>query len=225
MRGFCVGSLFFYAVLFLVIISAVWTSLEKQLDLSCFSRAFRTSILLRNHIATCDFQEGGGSGQPAPLWIRPCSYFFVPTCDKIQHPVLLCGLVITGSRVAVSTEITFFLIPDKYHMPKAIRTASANSEETDLGCTSRVYFHNVTLTSQKPCQYNNKFNCSETNGHNLPQEAIQVFFHYSDILMEKNHHKLHLFCRQTSTGIKHVFLCINIFWTPPGWGLGWGGWV
>ena len=94
--------------------------------------------------------------------------------------------MITGSRVAVSTEITFFLIPDKYHMPKAIRTASANSEETDLGCTSRVYFHNVTLTSQKPCQYNNKFNCSETNGHNLPQEAIQVFFHYSDILMEKN---------------------------------------
>ena len=26
-------------------------------------------------------------------------------------------------------------------------------------------FHNVTLTSQKPCQHNNKFHCSETNGY------------------------------------------------------------
>ena len=40
---------------------------------------------------------------------------------------------------------------------------SANSVKSDLGCTSRLYFdnvtltsHNVTLTSQKPCQYNNK---------------------------------------------------------------------
>ena len=41
----------------------------------------------------------------------------------------------------------------------AVRTASANSMESDLGCTLRVYFdnvmlmsHNLTLTSQKPCQ-------------------------------------------------------------------------
>ena len=53
-----------------------------------------------------------------------------------------------------------------------IGTASANSMESDLGCMSRVYFDNVTLlshnwmlTSQKPCQYNNKFGCSDTNGH------------------------------------------------------------
>ena len=48
---------------------------------------------------------------------------------------------------------------------QAIRTVSAysNSVESDLGCTSRIYFdkvmltlHNVTLTSQKPCQHNNK---------------------------------------------------------------------
>ena len=61
----------------------------------------------------------------------------------------------------------------------AIGTASANSMESDLGCTSRVYFDNVTLTlhnmtrtSQKPCQYHNKFDCSKTNGYDIPQDAI-----------------------------------------------------
>ena len=29
-------------------------------------------------------------------------------------------------------------------------------------------FDNVTLTSQKSCQHNNKFDCSETNGCNIP---------------------------------------------------------
>ena len=33
--------------------------------------------------------------------------------------------------------------------------------ESDRGCTSRVYFDNVPLTSQKPCQYNNKIDWSE----------------------------------------------------------------
>ena len=51
--------------------------------------------------------------------------------------------------------------------------------DSDLGCTSRVYFdnltvtsYNITLTSQKPCQYNNKFDCNETNDCNIPQDAI-----------------------------------------------------
>ena len=34
-----------------------------------------------------------------------------------------------------------------------IGTVSANSVDSDLGCTSRVYFDNVTLTSNKPCQH------------------------------------------------------------------------
>ena len=67
-----------------------------------------------------------------------------------------------------------------------------------------VYFHNVTLTShyvtlmsQKPCQYNKKFDCRETNGYNIPQDAINevyvfsIKYRYSDILLKK--HKLHLF--------------------------------
>ena len=52
----------------------------------------------------------------------------------------------------------------------AIGTASANSVESDLRCTSRVYLdnvtltsHNVTLTSQKPSQYNSN---SETKSYN-----------------------------------------------------------
>ena len=46
-----------------------------------------------------------------------------------------------------------------------IGTASANSVESDLGCTSRIYFDNVTLTYQKPCQHDNKCDCSKTNGY------------------------------------------------------------
>ena len=62
---------------------------------------------------------------------------------------------------------------------RVFRTTSANALESDLGCTSRVYFHNVTLTShnvtmtsKKPCQYNNKFDRRETNDYNIPQDAI-----------------------------------------------------
>ena len=46
-----------------------------------------------------------------------------------------------------------------------------NSVESDLGCTLGIYFdnmtmtlHNVTLASQRPCQLNNKCDCSKTNG-------------------------------------------------------------
>ena len=36
--------------------------------------------------------------------------------------------------------------------------------------------HNVALTSQKPCKYNNKLECSETNGYNIPQDAINEVY-------------------------------------------------
>ena len=52
---------------------------------------------------------------------------------------------------------------------EAVGTVPANSEESDLGVTSRVYFDNVTLTAQKSCQHNYKFDCSERNGYNIPQ--------------------------------------------------------
>ena len=40
-------------------------------------------------------------------------------------------------------------------------TTSANSVESDIGCRSRVYFDNVTSTSQKPCQHNNKLTAAK----------------------------------------------------------------
>ena len=50
-----------------------------------------------------------------------------------------------------------------------IETALVNSVESDLGRISRIYFDNGMLTSQKPCQYNNKFEYSETNGYKILQ--------------------------------------------------------
>ena len=58
------------------------------------------------------------------------------------------------------------------------RPISWNSVESDLGCTSRVYFdnvtltlHNVTLTSKKPYEHNNKCDCRKNSNER-----------YSDIL-------------------------------------------
>ena len=75
------------------------------------------------------------------------------------------------------------------------RNCLAYSMESDRGCTPRMYryFDNMMLTSQKPCQ----FDCSETNGHNIPQHAIneiyvcdffsiKIEYHFSDILLETN---------------------------------------
>ena len=44
----------------------------------------------------------------------------------------------------------------------------------------------LTLTPQKPCQYNNKFDCSETNGYNIPQGAINaVLGFFNNITLER----------------------------------------
>ena len=52
------------------------------------------------------------------------------------------------------------------------RTTPWNSVESHLGCTLRIYvdnvtltLHNLTLTSQKPCQHIYKCDCSKTNGY------------------------------------------------------------
>ena len=63
------------------------------------------------------------------------------------------------------------------------RPIQPNSEESDHGCTSRIYFdkagdnmtltlYNVALTSRKPCYHNNKCDCSKTNG----LKEADVFF-------------------------------------------------
>ena len=68
--------------------------------------------------------------------------------------------------------------------------------ESDLGCTLRIYFdnvmlnlHNVTLTSQKPCQHNNNCDCSKTKLIN----EVYVFSNKIVIFYLKMH-KINLFC-------------------------------
>ena len=65
------------------------------------------------------------------------------------------------------------------------RPIPLDSVELNLGCTSRIYFdnvtltkHNLTLTSQKICQYNNKFDCSKSKGYNLSQDAINEAYFF-----------------------------------------------
>ena len=65
----------------------------------------------------------------------------------------------------------------------AIGTDLANSVESDLGCTSRIYFDNVTLTSQKPCQHKDKCDCSITNGHKS-NYVFSIKYRYRDILLK-----------------------------------------
>ena len=72
-----------------------------------------------------------------------------------------------------------------------IWTASANHVESDLGCTSRIYFYkvtltlqNVTLTSKKQCQHNNKCDCHKTNGYKWSY-VLSIKYRYSDIFNEK----------------------------------------
>ena len=55
--------------------------------------------------------------------------------------------------------------------------ASANSVESDLGCTLTVYFDNVTLLSQRPCQHNNKSDCLQHSTINvLEMKMLQMTF-------------------------------------------------
>ena len=53
--------------------------------------------------------------------------------------------------------------PAELEQSELPRQIQWNSVESDLGCTLRIdidngtlTFHNLTLTSQKPCQHNNK---------------------------------------------------------------------
>ena len=74
------------------------------------------------------------------------------------------------------THLRFILVEHQLELPRPI---SWNSVESGIECTLRIYsdsvtltLHNLTLTSQKPCQYNNMFDCSETNGYKIPPDAL-----------------------------------------------------
>ena len=122
--------------------------------------------------------------------------------DKIyQNPlrsnaVILPQLCVCGGRrgeFGRGFVILFF-------QSKLPRPIPRNSVESDHGCISRINFDNadnvaltlysVTLTSQKPCKHNNKYDCCKTDGSN-DVYVFSIKYRYSDILLKK--HKLHLF--------------------------------
>ena len=110
----------------------------------------------------CDFTS---------VWASVGLSVFLNSCRFL--PERLCF----NCRVGVCQSICV-LISDGC-LSESFGTASANSVDSDLGCTSSVYFDNVTLTShtvkltaQKIFHYNYKFDCSETNGYNIPDDTI-----------------------------------------------------
>ena len=74
--------------------------------------------------------------------------------------------ILVGSKTCSDQSYQIYILYQEYFHP--IGTAIANSVESVLRCPSRVYIdnvklmsHNVTRTSHKPFQYNNKFDCSD----------------------------------------------------------------
>ena len=107
------------------------------------------------------------------LWymhvVKQLIYGDVDSAAKLSEIKIIFGL----ERNYTIGKDRYFLKNERYPFVLAcngpIGTVSANSVESDLGCTSRVYFDNVTLTSQKPCQHNINCDCSETNGNDTQQ--------------------------------------------------------
>ena len=99
---------------------------------------------------------------PAAVHIKAvmccCCFFVVAT--------MVCkDRVFTLNEVLLSCDCPCF----QSELPRAI---ALNFAESDLGCTSMIKFdyvtltlHNARMTSQKPCQHNNKCDCSKTNGN------------------------------------------------------------
>ena len=60
-------------------------------------------------------------------------------------------------------------------------------------CTSRIYFDNVTLTAQKPCQFNNKFDCSKHSTINIAMLlcSIQMGFNCAEHLYAECYSVIH----------------------------------
>ena len=91
-----------------------------------------------------------------------CTFIFVPS------------LYMRGSECSdkAARSAWVHMNPQCSHQLELPRPNPWNSVESDSGCTSRIYIdnvmlalHNVTLTSQKPCQHNNKRDCIKTNGY------------------------------------------------------------
>ena len=78
---------------------------------------------------------------------------------------------LTSFGFVVSETCLYILMALKYERPwlkcqglalEMPRPIPLNYVESDLECTSRIYFDNMTLESKNKCQNNNKCDCSKT---------------------------------------------------------------
>ena len=90
----------------------------------------------------------------------------IDAASSLDNAFLVCLFAINPAFVT-ATWVSPLL-----HQSELPQQIPWNSVESDLGCTSRIYFgnltltlHKVMLTSQKNNQHNNKYYCSKTNGY------------------------------------------------------------
>ena len=135
-------------------------------------------------------------GPPAQCHPKPANRYRLVTINSNT-----CQLDNCLSRKLTSYDIvqscTSFILCTFHTAIGTASASSANYVESDLGCTSRICFDNVgdnvkltldnvTLTSQKPSQHNNKCECSKTNGYkwSLCCCCFSVKYRYSDNLLK-----------------------------------------
>ena len=117
----------------------------------------------------------------------PCLFLALPLVDLQSVIVTFPG--ITAFLLYQFFTCNLFTVGT---LINSIRTASANSMESDLGCTSRIYFDNVTLmllnvalASKKPFKHNKKCDCSRTNGYKwFFVGFFSIKYRYSEILLK-----------------------------------------
>ena len=84
-----------------------------------------------------------GSGKSAHLRRLTCVFSVLENAIRTKH--LMCCLKCFYSLYHLRLNIRSF---SQSELPRPIL---CNSVESDLGCTSRNFFDNLPLTSQKPC--------------------------------------------------------------------------
>ena len=126
-------------------------------------------------------------------------------------PWICLIIFLNGPTFVISTYVLRFHVINAHYLkflvclvnvwPQSELLRSIPLNQTSDVYTSRIYFekvtltlHNLTLMSQKPYHYNNKFDCSETNGFNIPQDALNevnlfsIKYRYSYIELQKKKH-------------------------------------
>ena len=102
-----------------------------------------------------------------------------PISPRYPSSILSCNAwqsqMYSIGHTSVDLASHFDLTACFLRMSTATRAAIVQVNWNYLGQLHRIIprmYIEVTLTSQKPYQHNGKFDCSETIGYNIPQDAI-----------------------------------------------------